>query len=124
MKHRDTKKAGTRVRPSGSGPLSPPSLCLCVFVSLCFSSNLHDSRTVTEMIHLDVQLAEHGKQQVRHRRVLRITDVPSAFETARRTAGQKDGKRGVIVLIAVTHRAAVEHHGMVEKIAVAIRRVL
>ena len=93
-------------------------------VSLCFSSNFHCGRTITEMIHLDVQLAQHGKQQIRHRGVLRIPEVPSAFEMARRTAGQNDGKWGVIVLIAVTHRTAIEHQGMVEKITVAIRRVL
>src|SRR5262245_55246383 len=113
LKHRDTKKGPPLTLFNGG-----PSLCLCVL------SDFHNSRTVTEMIHLDVQLAEHCKQQVGHRCVLRIPDVPSAFETAGGASGQHDGKRRVIVLIAVTHCAAVKHHGMVKKSTVAIGRLL
>ena len=62
------------------------------------------------------------KQQVRHGGILRILQVPPAFQRARATARQQRGQRIVIVDIAIAQAASIEQGGVIEQIAVAIRR--
>jgi hypothetical protein len=45
-----------------------------------------------------------------------------ASELSRRSAGDEDRQRIVIVLVAVAHAAAVEHDRVIQQVAIAIRR--
>ena len=67
---------------------------------------------------------QHRQQQVGHRRVLRVADVPPALQPARGAAREDDRQVGVVVRVAVAHPAAVEHQRVVEQRAVAVGRGL
>ena len=53
-------------------------------------------------------LVEHRHQQVRHRRVVRVTQMAAALHLARRAADHQVRQREVVVRVAVAHVAAVQ----------------
>src|SRR5215831_16439478 len=83
-------------------------LCLCVLL-LLFLLDVHETRTVAEGLSLHTDFVENGEQQVRHRRVFRISNMTATFELAGSSAGKNDWKRGVIMLVTVTHGAAIQN---------------
>src|SRR5262245_52455501 len=66
---------------------------------------LERAGTVAERLVLHAHLAEHRHEQVRHRRVVFVLQVPSALHLARRAADEEVGQRVVIVGVAVAHVA-------------------
>src|SRR5688500_18784904 len=114
IKHKDTKAQ----RHKGA-------LCLCVFVFNAVtlmpgsSSDFDFPGTVAERLHLDADFVEHAEEQIGHRGFVR-RDVTSSLDSAVSAAHENHGQRCVIMSVSVTHRAAVENHGMIQQVTVAI----
>src|SRR5437762_903415 len=66
------------------------------------------ARAVADAVLRNAGLVENGQQQVRHRCVFGVLEMTSAFQCAKRSARDENRKRGMIVNVAVAHRAAVE----------------
>src|SRR5688500_197302 len=79
---------------------------------------------VADLVHRRAHLVEYGEQQVRHRRVRCVADVAVTLQPSRRAADEHDRQRVVVVLVAVAQAAAVQHHRVVEQVAVAVGRRL
>src|SRR5690606_30497398 len=75
---------------------------------------------VAELLQVHAGLVEHRHEQVRHRCVIRVLQVPPALHPAGRPAHDQVRQREVVVRVAVAHVAAVEQHAVVEQRAVAV----
>src|SRR5262245_36616532 len=75
---------------------------------------------VAERLLLHAHFGEHGDEQVGHRRVVLVLQMPSALHLSSRAANHKVGQREVIVGVAVAHVAAVEEQRVIEQGAVAV----
>ena len=62
--------------------------------------------------------------EIRHRRVRRVDEVPSALELAAAAAGEDRRQVDRRVVVAVAHAGAVHHDRLIEQRAVAVGRVL
>src|SRR2546423_14578690 len=65
-------------------------------------------------------LVEYAHEQVVHRRILRIPEVTATLDLATATAYQNDGQVVMGMRIRVAETAAVDDHGMIEQVSVAI----
>src|ERR1043166_8676638 len=82
------------------------------------------ARAVSQRLLLHSRFVHDGPQQVGHRRVIRIPQMPSTLDAPVRRAHHEVREREVIVRVAVAHVAAVQDHRVVEQRAVAVGRVL
>src|SRR5262249_28530476 len=88
------------------------------------SSDLQLAGAVAKLILLNPELVQDAQRQFRHWRVCRVLQVPAAFHLAGGASHQDDGKRIMVMLVSVAEGAAVKHQRMVQKVAIAIGRLL
>src|SRR5262245_34039014 len=79
---------------------------------------LQRASAVAERLLLHTHLGEHGDEQVGHRRVVLVLQVPSALHLPSRAADDEVRQREMIVGVAVAHVAAVEEQRVIEQRAV------
>src|SRR5580658_32037 len=72
---------------------------------------------------MDADLIEHAAKNVGQRRFVLVNDVASTLDPATATAAKKYGQGAVVMHVAVADTGAIEQHGIVEQIAVAVRGV-
>lgn len=83
-----------------------------------------DTGTVSERFRLHARLMKDGQQKVGVCRHLRQMNVLSPFYGPGSFPSQNHRQRGMVVLVAVAHAAAVQDEGMVQEIAIAVCGVL
>jgi alkylhydroperoxidase/carboxymuconolactone decarboxylase family protein YurZ len=87
-------------------------------------SDRHRRGGVSDVLGWYIQFVQHAEQEIRHWRVLRKRKVAIALQAAPGIAGQDDGQRVEVVFVGIAHTAAIEHHGVVQHIVFAVRRLL
>src|SRR5262249_21773625 len=88
-----------------------------------FRSDLQLTGAVSEFILLNSKLIKNGQHEVRHRCVCVILQVTPAFDLPGGASDEQNRERIMIVLVSIAQCAAVKNQGMIQKIAVAVRRL-
>src|SRR5664279_1494631 len=70
---------------------------------------------VAELLGRDTGFIEHGEQQVVHRRLRRVPDMPAALYLTRCASDQNQREIVMGVRIAIADAAAIENHGVVKQ---------
>src|SRR5262249_43749203 len=87
---------------------------------LIAQSNVYLARAVSEAITMNAQFFQHAQEQVGHRRVRRRHDMTISLQLARGASDEHDWQRVMIVLVTITHTAAVEDHRVIQQCPIAI----
>src|SRR5882672_2040204 len=96
-----------------------------MLASLCSRSYSSESaRRIAQRLKLHSSLIEHRQQEIRHRRVIFIFQVASAFQAALASADQQIRQWEVVMRVAIAHVAAIEQHGVIEQRAIAVGRLV